>query len=120
MTASLVLAQPADTGGIPFIEQNAWLIYPVLGVAVVALIAWGFLHAWKSHELDAVRKAEVKAEILRLMRRYVGGMTAEQVAPEVKLDTFQAAKLLEEMVEVGQITCYTTSNRITTYKLKGF
>jgi hypothetical protein len=119
VTPLLALLRLPEEGGIPFLEQNARIIYPALAVLVVALLAAGVIHAWKSQEMDGVQKAQLKGEILRLMRRYVGGITADQLCPELKLDTFGVARLLDEMVKEGIVTSYTTSDRITTFRLKG-
>ena len=118
MTSLLVIAL-AQGGGISFIEENAKIIYPVVGIFAVLVILGGIVFALRTSEFDAERRGQIKGDIVRILRQYAAGLTAESVATHVKLDPFQAAKFLEELVNEGLVIHYTTSARVTTYRLKG-
>ena len=111
----MVLAQ----GGISFIEDNARFIYPAVAIFAVLVILGGIIFALRTSEFDAEQRGKIKGDIVRLLRQYAAGLTAETVATHVKLDPFQAARFLEELVSEGLIVHYTTSARVTTYRLKG-
>lgn len=102
-----------------WLENNSHLIYPVLAVAVVALIAFGIIGAWRSEDSDGLQKAELKREIIRQLRREVYGLTAVRLATILNVPGGKMLKLLEEMAEEGIVESRTDTSRVTTWRVKG-
>ena len=69
-----------ETRFLELFEQHGHIVYPVIAVAVVALILWGILSAWRAQDLDGLAKVELKREIILELRRQIGGMSAEALS----------------------------------------
>lgn len=108
-----------DVKYLEFLENNTHLIYPLLAIAVLVLIALGVLQAWRTEDMDGVKKAEVKREVIRELRREVHGLTVERLAKAVAVPPFKLLKILEEMAEDGITEQRTDTTRRTTWRLKG-
>ena len=119
MAALLLSGSATDPGYIEFLEHNSHIIYPVLGILVLALIAAGILQAWRSQDLDGLQKAEVKREIILELRRQLGGASAESLARMVGMEPFKLVRLLEEMQRDGLLLSHTSTQRLTFWRLKG-
>ena len=104
---------------VEFLEDNTHLIYPAIAFLVVTLIAVGVVSAWRSEDIDGIKKAELKRTLIRELRRELHGATAEQLAKAVKIPSLKVLKLLEEMQEQGITECRTDTRRLTTWRLKG-
>lgn len=117
---ALLLSDSAtDPGYFEFLEHNSHIIYPVLGVLVLALIAAGILQAWRSQDLDGLQKAELKREIILELRKQLGGASAEALARTVGMEPFKLVRLLEELQRDGVLLSHTSTQRLTVWRLKG-
>lgn len=115
-------AKPESSAKVRYfewLENNTHLIYPILAVAVVALIAFGIIGAWRSEDIDGLAKAELKREIIRQLRREVYGLTAVRLATILEVPGGKMLKLLEEMAEEGMVESRTDTSRVTTWRMKG-
>lgn len=115
-------AKPAGATSVryfEFLEANTHLIYPALAIVAVVLIALGVVQAWRREDMDGLKKAELKREIIRELRREVYGMTAVRLAKNLSLPGGRLLKLLEEMAEQGIVESRTDTARVTTWRVKG-
>ncbi len=104
---------------IEFLERNAHVIYPLLAVAVLALLVFGIFRAWRSSDIDVETKKRMKQAILTVMRANVHGVTADDLAKGIELDHFKTLRLLEEMQRDGIVVSHTTTKRLTMWRLRG-
>lgn len=104
---------------IEVLEENTHVIYPAIAVLVVVLIALGVVSAWRTEDIDGIKKAEFKRTLILELRRELHGVTAEQLAKAVALPNLKVLKLLEEMQAQGITECRTDTRRLTTWRLKG-
>lgn len=102
-----------------WLENNTHIVYPIIAIAVVALIAFGIISAWRTEDIDGLKKAEMKREIIRLLRREVYGMTAVRLAQTLDIPGGRMLKLLEEMAEANIVESRTDTSRVTTWRMKG-
>lgn len=102
-----------------WLENHTHVVYPLLAVATVALIAFGIISAWRSEDIDGLKKAELKREIIRELRREVWGMTADRLARNIDVPGGRMLKLLEEMAEDNIVESRTDTSRVTTWRMKG-
>lgn len=102
-----------------WLENNSHIIYPVIAVSVVALIAFGIISAWRNEDGDGLRKAELKREVIRQLRRDVYGNTADHLARQLGVSGGRMLALLEEMAEGNMVESHTDTARITTWRIKG-
>lgn len=109
----------AEVRYFEWLENNSHVVYPVLAVAVVGLIAFGIISAWRSEDDDGVAKAELKREIIRQLRREVYGLTAVRLATILNVPGGKMLKLLEEMAEDHIVESRTDTQRVTTWRVKG-
>ncbi len=112
-------AGSAEVRYFELLENNSHIIYPIIAVSVVALIAFGVISAWRSEDMDGLKKAEAKREIIRLLRREVYGMTADHLAKSCSVPGGRMLKLLEEMAEANIVESRTDTSRVTTWRMKG-
>lgn len=102
-----------------WLENNTHIVYPIIAVVVVALIAFGVIQAWRTEDIDGLKKAEMKREIIRMLRREVYGMTADRLAKTLEIPGGRMLKLLEEMAEANIVESRTDTSRVTTWRMKG-
>jgi len=122
-TASLVTAQArkrADETGVhdvwDWMEANATIVYPIVALVIVGLILGALFASWRGEELDAEHKAELKEELLALLRRRVSGVSADAAAAELQVDVLIAARLLNELVD-AELAAATQSQPVQ-YRLR--
>lgn len=84
-----------------WLERHAAILYPILAVGTVALVALGFLTAWRSDELSGIVKVEYKREVIALLRREIGGLPVAAIARHLKLAERKTARLVEELQRDG-------------------
>lgn len=101
------------------LERNSHVIYPALGLLVLALLAFGIVSAWRSNELDGLQKIELKREIVLVLRRQVGGESVDAIAKSLGLEPFRTVRLLEEMQQDGILASHTNTERRTVWRVKG-
>ena len=114
--------KPAGSASVRYfelLENNSHIIYPIIAVSVVALIAFGVISAWRTEDVDGLKKAELKREVIRLLRREVYGMTAIRLAEGVGIPPGRMLKLLDEMAEASIVESRTDTARVTTWRMKG-
>lgn len=118
MLTRLVLVAQASGSPFEFLEKNSTIIYPALALLVLVLLVAGVAHAWKTPELVGAEKAQVKGEVIRLMRSHIGWITATEVGEHLELDPHTAATLLDEMKGDGLLVSAMIDNLIH-YRIKG-
>lgn len=101
------------------LENNTHIVYPALAIVMVALIAFGIISAWRTEDTDGLKKAELKREIIRELRREVYGMTVTHLAKNLQIPGGKVLKLLEEMAEDNIVESRTDTARVTTWRMKG-
>ena len=101
------------------LEQNTHIVYPALAILVLVLLVAGILQAWRSQDLDGLQKAELKREVILVLRRETHGAPVEALAKEVGLTNLSLVKLLEELLADGIVECFTNTQRLTIWSLKG-
>lgn len=100
-------------------EAHTNTLYPLIAIIVVALIAWGIISAWRGDDMDGLAKAELKREIIRLLRRDVYGLSADKLAAALEIPGGKLLKLLDEMAEENIVESRTSTSRVTTWRMKG-
>jgi hypothetical protein len=109
--------QPATPSYFELLESNSHLIYPALGALVVLLIALGIFQAWRAQDLDGLRKAELKREVMIFLRRGRGGTTTEAVGKELGQAPLPMLRILEEMQKEGLVVAHTNTQRQMLWQL---
>ncbi len=102
-----------------FIEKHSGVLYPVIGGLVLLLLVVGILKAWRAQDLDGQSKAEFKREIIHELRKHVTGLSGEALAKAIGLDSLKTMRLLEELQTDGVLISHTSTERLTTWRLKG-
>lgn len=101
------------------LEKNTHLIYPALAILVLVLLVAGILQAWRTQDLDGLQKAELKREVIIVLRRETHGAEAELLAKEVGMAVLKLVKILEELQRDGIVVAVTNTQRKTFWSLKG-
>lgn len=104
---------------IELLEENTHIIYPALGVLTLLLIGLGIIQALRTEDMDAALKAELKREIIRVLRLDVLGMSVEALSKKMNQPSHKLATLLEDMAEAGLVESRTDTRRLTTWRVKG-
>jgi hypothetical protein len=86
-----------------WIEQNSAVVYPAIAIVIVGLIVGALMASWKSDEMNAEQRGQLKMKIMQIMRRRISGVSAQIVAAELQIDISVAAKLLNELAEEGLV-----------------
>lgn len=108
-----------DANPFEWVQNHTNVVYPALAITVIALIAFSILSAWRSEDIDGLKKAELKREIIRQLRKEVWGMTADALARALGVPGTRALKLLEEMAEQKIVESRTDTSRVTTWRMRG-
>lgn len=103
----------------PWIEANGRIIYPVLVLGTITLIVLALLSLMRRQDMDGKLKDKIKAELITELRLQVVGVTAEELARTVGLETFKTVRLLEEMQADGMLISYNNTQRRQVWRLKG-
>lgn len=101
------------------LEKNTHIIYPALAILVLVLLVAGILQAWRTQDLDGLQKAELKREVIIVLRRETHGAEAELLAKEVGMAVLKLVKILEELQRDGIVVAVTNTQRKTFWSLKG-
>lgn len=110
LPTSIVLAagrNPLDDGLAQlwkWMEANGTIVYPAIALIIIGLIAGALFASWRADELAGEQRGELKMRILQVMRRRISGVSAEQVAAELQIETILAAKLLDELEKDGTVS----------------
>jgi hypothetical protein len=103
-----------------WIESNSSVVYPAIAIVIVGLIVAALMASWKSDELNAEQRGQLKMKIMQIMRRRISGVNAQQVAAELQIDVSIAAKLLSELAEEGLVAAAAqSSNAPQQYRIRG-
>jgi hypothetical protein len=110
---------PVHLSYMEFLEKNRGILYPAMAGLALVLILFGILQAWRGHEMDGAKKAEIKKDIALELRKAGGATSADLIAKAIGLEKFKTVKILEEMLEDGTIITYTNTQRLAVWQLKG-
>ena len=108
-----------DPAYFEMLERNTHIIYPALAILVLVLLVAGILQAWRTQDLDGLQKAELKREVILVLRRETHGVEAEMLAREVGMALLKLVKILEELQHDGIVVSVTNTQRKTFWSLKG-
>ncbi len=101
-----------------WIEEHGDIVFPLLGLAIAAILFLGIRRGMKSNVAALQEKEERKDAIVRMMRSKLL-VSADVVAGELSIDKFLAASLLEELVREGKLVEQRMVGGIANYRLKG-
>jgi hypothetical protein len=101
-----------------FLDDHSDVIFPLLGLAIVALIVFGIRHGMTSNVAELRKKQERKDAIVRMMRSKLL-VTADAVSGELGIDHFSASALLDDLVKEGKLIEQKSSGGVANYRLKG-
>jgi hypothetical protein len=101
-----------------WIEDKGEYVFPLIGIVILALVLLAARRGTLSQQEELRKRAEQKAQIIRLMRAKLS-LTAESAAPELGVDRYHAAALLEEMEKEGLLALGRAAGGVATYRLKG-
>jgi hypothetical protein len=101
------------------LERNSHIIYPALGVLVLALVVLAILQASKAQDMDGAARAEFKKRIVDELRRHPAGLMAPELAGALGLDRGKLVRLLDQMQQEGVLMSHTTTQRHTVWRVKG-
>ncbi len=125
-----LLAQPSDgyyvkpvaaldPAYFELLEKNTNVIYPALAILVLVLLVAGILQAWRTQDLDGLQKAELKRNVILVLRREMHGAEAELLGREMGITVLKLVKILEELQNDGIVVSVTNTQRKTFWSLKG-
>jgi len=95
-----------------------WLL-PWIGIAVVLMVAWGVVRAWRSDDLDAEKRTELKRLLIDQLRQRPGGLSAEELQGVLGVSKFHLGQVAEEMRKQKVIEIYDVAGRGHVYHLAG-
>lgn len=101
-----------------WLDEHGVVVFPLLGLAIVALIIVGIRRGMTSNVAELHQKQDHKDDIVRMMRRKLM-VTADAVAGELGIDRFAASALLDELVREGKLIEQKSAGGIANYRLKG-
>lgn len=101
-----------------WLDDHGDIVFPLLGLAIVALVIFGFRRGMTSNVAELQQKQEHKDDIVRMMRRKLL-VTADAVAGQLGIDRFAASGLLDELVREGMLVEQKAAGGIANYRLKG-
>lgn len=101
-----------------WLDDHGDIVFPLLGLAIVALIFVGIRRGMTSNVAELHQKQDRKDEIVRRMRSKLL-VTAEAVAGDLGIDRFAASALLDELVREGKLIEQKSAGGIGNYRLKG-
>lgn len=101
-----------------WIEDHGEIIFPLLALAVIALIVFGVRRGMMTSSADLEQKQAEKDAIVRMMRQKLL-VSPEAVGAELQIDRFRAAALLEELEREGKLVQQRIAGGVAHYRLKG-
>ena len=104
---------------IEWLEANAQVLYPAIGLLVLMILVVAILQAWRAPQVSGASMLELKREILVHLRKEMGGCSADALGKVVALDSFKLVKLLEQMQNEGMVRSYTNTHRLTIWQIRG-
>lgn len=101
-----------------FVEDHGDVLFPLIAVAVIALIVVGIRRGMSSNVANLQKKQDQKDAIVRMMRQKLL-VSAEAISNELKIDHFHASALLEDLVKEGKLIEQKSTSGVANYRLKG-
>ena len=101
-----------------FIDDHGDIVFPLIGLAIIALVVYGIRRGMTSNIAELQKKQEQKDAIVRMMRAKLM-VSAEAVAVDLHIDHFKASALLDELVREGKLVQQKVQGGIANYRLKG-
>jgi hypothetical protein len=101
-----------------WIDDHGDIVYPLIGLAIVALVIFGIKRGMTSNVAELHKKQESKDAIVRMMRAKLL-VSPEAVSIELGIDRYSASALLEDLVKEGKLIQQKTSGGVANYRLKG-
>jgi hypothetical protein len=86
------------------LEQNAHIIYPLLGGLALLLVVLAVRQAWQARTADPKVKDELKRELMFELKRQVRGASTQALAQTLRLNPKAADRLLSEMEKDGLVS----------------
>ena len=115
-------ARPADEDEAHhlwrWIEDNGEYVFPLIGIVILGLVLLAVRRGTLSQQEELRKRADQKEQIIRLVRAKLS-LTAESTAPELGVDRYHAAALLEELEKEGVLALGRAAGGVATYRLKG-
>jgi len=101
-----------------WIEDHGEILFPLIGLAVIALIVLGVRRGMKSDVATLQKKQDQKDAIVRMMRQKLL-VSAEAISTALRIDHFQASALLDDLVREGKLVEQKSTGGVANYRLKG-
>ncbi|MCA1825324.1 MAG: hypothetical protein ABR567_06875 [Myxococcales bacterium] len=101
-----------------FVEDHGEVVFPLVAIAVVALIVLGIRRGMSTNIATLQKKQDQKDAIVRMMRQKLL-VSAEAISSELKIDHFQASALLDDLVREGKLVEQKSAGGVANYRLKG-
>ena len=108
-----------DPSYFEMLERNSHIVYPSLGLLVLALVALAIVQASKAQDMDGAVKAEFKKLIIDELRRYPAGLDTPELADLTGLERSKLVRLLDQMLQEGALVSHMTTQRQTVWRVKG-
>jgi hypothetical protein len=108
-----------DTDYIVWLESHSAVVYPAIGLLVIALMAWGILAALRSSEMDTATRVKVKTDVLDALRLHVGGLSTQELMTETGKSQAELLPVLDEMAKDHQIWSTRSAERRTVWHARG-
>ena len=112
-------ASSVDPNYFELLERNSHIVYPSLGLLVLALVTFAILQASKAQDMDGAVKSEFKKLILDELRRYPAGLETPELADVTGLERGKLVRLLDQMQQEGALTSHVTTQHQTVWRVKG-
>jgi hypothetical protein len=101
-----------------WLDDHGDIAFPLIGLAIIALLAFGIRRGMASNNDDLRRRQDEKDAIVRMMREKLL-VSPDAIASELEVDRFRAAALLEELEREGKLVQQRVSGGVANYRLKG-
>jgi len=108
-----------DGDYIVWLENHSAIVYPAIGLGVIALMAWGILAALRSSEMDTATRVKIKTDVLDELRMHVGGLSTDELIQKVRRSRGELLLVLEEMVKDHQVWSTQSTGRHTVWHARG-
>jgi len=108
-----------DADYIVWLENHSAVVYPAIGLLVIALMAWGILTALRSSEMDTATRVKIKTDVLDALRLHVGGLSTQELMKETGRSQGELMLVLEEMARDHQVWSTRSAERHTVWHARG-
>lgn len=108
-----------DADYIVWLENHSAVLYPAIGLGVIALMAWGILSALRSSEMDTATRVKIKTDVLDELRMHVAGLSTDELLQKTGRARGELLLVLEEMVKDNQVWSTRSAERHTVWHARG-